>query len=61
MLFMFWIGIIGGASFVNCVFLVLDSTNLEKKHKEVAFNTFTFFNNIAVLGASLSAQIIKVI
>uniref|UniRef100_A0A7S3CKN5 Battenin n=1 Tax=Strombidium rassoulzadegani TaxID=1082188 RepID=A0A7S3CKN5_9SPIT len=48
-----WVGLMGGASYVNVFKLMLDSERLEEKEKEVAVVTSLVFNDLGVLLASL--------
>ena len=53
---MVWVGLMGGSSYVNCMYLILENKHLQKKHKEVTINIASLFNDIGILAASLCAQ-----
>jgi len=50
---MLWVGFMGGAAYVNVMYLVVNSDKLPKKKKELAVNIVSIFNDIGVLTASL--------
>lgn len=52
---MIWVGLMGGASYVNCLYLVLESDTVEKKDKEVSINIMSICNNIGVLMATFAS------
>lgn len=56
--FMVYIGVLGGTSFVNCMFLILTKKELEKGFKEVMLNLTTFALDLGQLLASFSAMVI---
>lgn len=56
---MIWVGLMGGASYVNCYFLLLENKLLPKKLKELATNVASFFVDIGILTASLLALFIS--
>jgi len=55
---MIWVGLMGGASYVNCLYLVLESDVIEKKDKEVSINIMSICNNIGVLSATLASYVL---
>ena len=56
---MFSVGLIGGFSYVNCMFLVLEAKNLDTAQKEIAINICAFISEFAVLLASIFGLIIS--
>jgi len=55
---MIWVGLMGGASYVNCLYLILESEEIEKKDKEVSINIMSICNNIGVLSATLASFVL---
>lgn len=56
---MLGVGLMGGASYVNCYYLILNDGNLAQSRKELATNVASFFNDLGVLGASIFALIVS--
>lgn len=56
---MIWVGLMGGASYVNCYYLLLENDSLPKRLKELATNTASFFVDTGILAASLFGLIIS--
>lgn len=50
---MIWVGLMGGASYVNVLYQVLESEKIEKKDKEISINVIGMMNTTGVLSASL--------
>jgi len=57
---MIWVGLMGGASYVNVLYQVLESNTIEKKDKEVSINIISICNNIGVLGATFASYVLEV-
>jgi predicted MFS family arabinose efflux permease len=51
--FMVWVGLMGGGSYVNVMYQILESPNLAKSEKELALTLTTVCNDIGILTASL--------
>ena len=56
---MVWVGLMGGCSYVNCLFAILDSTKLSKSQKEVAINVASFLNSISITMSAVFAIFIS--
>ena len=61
---MFWVGFLGGASYANCFYKIIESKKLEKKFRELAINfsgllveTGIFF--ACVIGLILANTVLK--
>lgn len=50
---MIWVGLMGGASYVNVMYCILESPNLQRTEKELAMTLTTVCNDIGILIASL--------
>lgn len=50
---MVWVGLMGGGSYVNVMYQILESPNLKRNEKELALTLTTVCNDIGVLSASL--------
>ena len=59
-LLMVWVGLMGGCSYVNVLYSILESTKIEKKDKEMAINIVSMCNNIGVLSAAATALVLEV-
>ena len=59
-LVMVWVGLMGGASYVNVLYLTLESPQIEKKDKEVSINIISICNNIGVLSATFVSYFLEV-
>ena len=57
---MVWVGLMGGCSYVNVLYGILESTKIEKKDKEMAINIVSMCNNIGVLSAAATALVLEV-
>ena len=55
---MIWVGLMGGSSYVNVMYNILESPKLHKKEKELAMTLTTVSNDIGVLIASLLALLL---
>ena len=51
--FMVWVGLMGGGSYVNVMYQILESPDLAKNEKELALTMTTVCNDIGILTASL--------
>jgi len=56
---MLWVGLMGGCSFVNCMYNILSNPKLKKKDKETIINAAAFFNDLGILSAAVSALVIS--
>jgi len=56
---MLWVGLMGGCSFVNCIYNILSHTKLKKKDKEIVLNAAGLFIDVGVLAASVSALVVS--
>lgn len=52
---MIWVGLMGGCSYVNCYFMILENKALSKSQKEIAINVAAFFNDIGIVSAAFFA------
>lgn len=52
------VGLMGGASYVNVVYLLLGSTEIDKSDKEVSLNLISIGNDLGVTAASISSIIL---
>lgn len=52
---MLFVGLMGGCSYVNCYYLILEEKTLGKTMKELATNVASFFVDFGILAATLSA------
>ena len=50
---MVWVGLMGGSSYVNVMYQILESPELAKNEKELALTLTTICNDIGILTASL--------
>jgi hypothetical protein len=50
---MTWVGLMGGSSYVNVMYNILESPKLPKNEKELALTLTTVCNDIGILSASL--------
>lgn len=48
-----YVGLLGGASFGNCFFLILDTKKLKKLNRELCVNFSNLFMNLAVIISSV--------
>lgn len=55
---MVFVGLMGGASFVNVIYLLKNSTILQKTEKELALNLLSCFDDLGILLASITALIL---
>jgi len=56
--FYFWIGLMGGGSFVNVMKNILDLDTLDSKERDIAFVLSLIFNDLGVLSAAIFTLII---
>lgn len=57
--FMIFVGLMGGASFVNCYYKIMNEKCLNKSQKEVAVNLAAFFNDMGIVMASFLALFVS--
>ena len=50
---MIWVGLMGGAAYVNVMYNLLESHELVRREKELALTLTGVFNDIGILSASL--------
>jgi len=50
---MIWVGLMGGTTYVNVMYQVLETPKLERTEKELALTIMTIFEDVGVLLASL--------
>ena len=50
---MTWVGLMGGSSYVNVMYSILESPKLAKNDKELALTLTTVCNDFGILSASL--------
>ena len=55
---MAWVGLMGGSSYVNVMYNILESPKLPKNEKELALTLTTVCNDIGILSASLLALLL---
>ena len=55
---MIFVGLMGGASFVNVIFLLKNTPRLLKTEKELAMNLIGMFDDMGILLASISALVL---
>jgi len=48
-----WVGCMGGMSYVNVAYLILNTKKLPKELKEATFNVSLCFNNLGIVTAAL--------
>ena len=48
-----WVGLMGGASYVNVIHQILEMKAIEKSEKEMAISLSLLWNDIGILGASI--------
>ena len=56
---MIFVGLMGGCSYVNCMFMVLDNKSLSKSQKELAVNVCAFFVDIGIVSAAFFALFVS--
>jgi hypothetical protein len=54
-----WVGLMGGASYVNVMHSILELESLEKSEKEMALSLSLVFNDTGVLLASILSLILS--
>lgn len=52
-----WVGLMGGASYVNVLNAILDLETLDKTEKEMALSLTLLFNDMGILFASIASLI----
>lgn len=58
-LLMFVCGLFGGASFVNCYYILMQDKTLDKSLKEVSVGLMGMLNEVGIISASIFALIIS--
>lgn len=56
---MIFVGLMGGAQFVNVIYLIKISDKLMKQEKELAINILSMCNDAGILLASITALILS--
>lgn len=56
---MVFVGLMGGTSYVNCMYLILSNKVLKKSEKEIAVNITGVFNDVGIFGASVGALVVS--
>jgi hypothetical protein len=56
---MFWVGLMGGSSYVNVMYNILESEKLAKNEKELALTLTGVGNDIGILSASLLSLLLS--
>lgn len=56
---MIFVGLMGGCSYVNCMYMILSGCGLSKSQKEIAVNVAAIFVDIGVLSAAFFAMLIS--
>ena len=51
--FMIWVGLMGGASYVNILYQVLENPKIAKSEKEISINFISIINDFGILSSSL--------
>lgn len=59
MAIMIWVGLMGGSSYVNVMYLIMKTDNLKDNEKELALTICTAANDIGILSASLLSLILN--
>ena len=54
-----WVGLMGGASYVNVLNAILDLETLDKTEKEMALSLTLLFNDTGILCASITSLILS--
>ena len=57
--FITFVGLMGGASYVNCFYLIYKEKRLSKSQKEIAVNLAVFFDNLGIVMAAILAIIVS--
>ena len=52
---MIWVGLMGGATYVNVIYLIRESKTLEKREKELTLVMMAIFDDLGIFLASLTA------
>jgi battenin len=56
---MIFVGLMGGCSYVNCMYMILENKQLSKSQKELAVNVCSFFVDIGIVSAAFFALFIS--
>jgi hypothetical protein len=56
--FMSWVGLMGGSSYVNVMYSILESPKLAKSEKELAMTMTGVCNDLGILMASLMSLLL---
>jgi|LauGreDrversion4_2_1035121.scaffolds.fasta_scaffold1178504_1 battenin len=54
-----FVGLMGGGSYVNCFYFLLEDKNIETVYRELSVNIATVFNDIGILSSSLTILLFK--
>ncbi len=57
-IWMIWVGLMGGSSYVNVMYLILEGNSLKKSQKELALTLCTAGNDFGILFASLLSLVL---
>jgi hypothetical protein len=55
---MVWVGLMGGTSYVNINYIILETPNLKRTEKELALTLNSIINDFGILSASLLALLL---
>lgn len=61
MMLMIWVGLMGGSSYVNVMYQIMSSENLQDNQKELALTICTAANDLGILSASLLSLLLNFI
>lgn len=50
---MFWVGLLGGCSYVNVIYLILEDPLITKNEKELSVNFCTVTNDLGILTSAI--------
>lgn len=59
MTLMIWVGLMGGASYVNVNYLIVSGTFLPHECKELCMNINSMTNNIGIMFATIMAMLVS--
>lgn len=54
-----FVGLMGGGSYVNCFYFLLEDKRIETVYRELSVNIATVFNDIGILSSSLTILLFK--
>jgi hypothetical protein len=55
---MIWVGLMGGGSYVNVMYQMLENPLLDRNEKELALTLTTVFDDIGILSASILSLVL---